>query len=720
MTIGSSASPGMTAQRPGLADELGDLLAEAPSFEGALRTGLAFIAQALDRLGAGLVLPRPVGERPGRQVWEWHGHPAPSDSVLERLGDAWETTSCLPPEHGLCLAAHQSLRWEGGDLLVLGDPLDAAGRETLASLIRTLDRTVRQHALHAAGPTCSQDHAALSRIAATLTSSNHFEDILAATMDGFREIMNVEAGCLWLLDESQSELVFKRTWTGGLTWSLEVGSQVGPGLVGECIRGQAGRCVNDVTQDGRSQPQADGATGLQVRSVLCAPLVANGRALGAIELLNKKIGWFDAHDEELLASMAACVANAMENARLIHQLTLANADLEASRWEVLRSRSTLQALFDGITVPIYIVDRSYNLVAVNQACARRCGCAQPDLLGRLCYEELWQRKEACPGCRTGETLFSGVCTQRTERRWIALEEPDTWLVNTYPILDEGNRPLQAIVLEQDVTEKRRLEASLAQSEKLAAVGQLAAGVAHEINNPLAAIIANCQLLQREIPSEDNRRECVDLIAQAGVRAMRVVRNLLDFARQDVYEMVPTDINESITNAVSLVQHQLHTSSINLSLDLADDLLPVRGSRDHLQSVWLNLLLNARDALSGASGEVQIITRRQGDTLQVVVADTGMGIPAERLSRIFEPFHTTKSPGQGTGLGLSACHRIIKQHGGEIRVESTPGSGTQFIVSLPADNLRSVTQEVSPVLRKPLQAPPTCKPGIGRHRVEVRR
>ena len=131
------------------------------------------------------------------------------------------------------------------------------------------------------------------------------------------------------------------------------------------------------------------------------------------------------------------------------------------------------------------------------------------------------------------------------RRWISEEETNEWEISTYPILDEKDRVAQAIVLEQDITEKRRLESILAQSEKLAAVGQLAASVAHEINNPLTAIIANAQILQRELPPNDELQESVELIARAGTRATHVVRNLLDFARKERYYMAVTDINETI-------------------------------------------------------------------------------------------------------------------------------------------------------------------------------
>ncbi|MBP7690430.1 MAG: GAF domain-containing protein [Anaerolineales bacterium] len=539
----------------------------------------------------------------------------------------------------------------------------------------------------------SQEQAALHRIATALTSTLQLDEILTSTIDGIRQILNVEAASLLLLDEERGELIFKKTLGEDPDWIFQYSMPMERGLVSEAMRDGRPLLVNDVAADGRFSAHVDAATGFSPRSVLCAPLIAHGQTLGAIELVNKRGGAFDPHDQDLLVSMAASVANAIYNARLYHQLTIANADLEASRWEVMRSRNTLRALFDGIPHPMYIVDHAYRLVALNRACvqlsspepaAAPAGEANPfsGLVGQVCHTALYHRAEPCAGCRMAETLYAGQNAQRTERRWGADDQMSEWDISTYPILDERGQTIQVVVFGQNVTEKRRLEASLAQSEKLAAVGQLAAGVAHEINNPLAAIIANAQLLKRELSPDDERQESVSLITMASDRALQVVRNLLDFARQDRYEFAPTDINLTLQNAVAVAGPLLRDAALRLTLDLAADLPPIQASQDHLQGVWLNFLLNARDALSAEGGEIRISTRRHGSDLQILVADTGMGIQPERLNRIFEPFYTTKQAGRGTGLGLYTCHRIVKQHGGQIRVDSQVGHGTVFTVVLP--------------------------------------
>ena len=175
---------------------------------------------------------------------------------------------------------------------------------------------------------------------------------------------------------------------------------------------------------------------------------------------------------------------------------------------------------------------------------------------------------------------------------------------------------------------------------------------------------------------------MELILIAGSRAAQVVRNLLDFARKEQYRFDRTDVNETVRRTIELVQHEVMSRSITLTFDPDPDLPRILASSDHLQGVWLNLILNAFDAFDGKPGAIKVSTRRQPREVQVMFEDNGKGIPPENLSRIFEPFFTTKLPGQGTGLGLSVCHQVIKQHNGKILVDSEIGRGTKFTVILP--------------------------------------
>ncbi len=515
-------------------------------------------------------------------------------------------------------------------------------------------------------------------------------------------MFEVEACSLFLLaavaDPDQAkDILFKSTAGRELSWDYRVLLEGTQGLVNNCMRSHQPLLINDVSvwpdfNPIMDAPPQDETTYRDVHSMLCVPLLAKSTLLGALQVVNKNKGEFTEIDLSLLLLEASSLASTIYNSRLIQQLQIANAELEANRWKLLSSQNTLRALFDTIPAGIYIINLKYQLVAVNMARAQKSGLQKsediPPLIGRICYEALVGRDSPCPGCKVLETLYAGRSTTRTERRWETEEEPTEWEISSYPITDEENQTVQAILLEQNVTEKRRLEATLAQSEKLAAVGQLAAGVAHEINNPLTAIIANAQLLQREIAGQSSLQgkedidESLDLILRAGARAIQVVRNLLNFARKEKYELKLVDVNDNIREALGLLNHEIMQRSIQLFFEPAKGLPAISASANHLQGVWLNLMINAMDSLENGQGTIRINTMQNGNNILVKVSDTGKGIPADRMSRIFEPFYTTKAPNRGTGLGLSVCHRIVKQHGGHILVDSHVDVGTEFTVVLP--------------------------------------
>lgn len=547
--------------------------------------------------------------------------------------------------------------------------------------LRSMERELEQR---------NRDLAALNAITAAVTASLELDEILTATMQGIRSVLDVEGSILLLLDEERGALMFKQAFTHSQDWIVERDIHTGQGLIGASIQEQTPLVVDDVSRDPRFSPASDalGEHDNATRSLACVPLLVKGHALGAIAVLNKRNGLFTTRDLYLLESIAASIAVAIENSRLFHNLSVAYADLETHRWQLLQSHNTLQALFDGITDGLYIVDATLNLVAVNQARAGQVNAQPETLIGRPCYEVLHGRESPCPGCLVNEVFRQPPGgkpqpRQRINRQYGPDGEQIEWEMSVYPITDAVQRPIQAIVLERDVTETRRLEASLAQSEKLAAIGQLAAGVAHEINNPLTAIIANAQLLRREIPANDPRYESVDLIVRASERAHKVIRGLLDFARQERPEFQPTDINASLSTTLELVQHQFRQHNIALDVQLTPGLPQVEASHDHLQGVWLNLLLNARDAVAAcANPRVRVQTGWENSHIYVTISDNGPGIPPAQLKRVLEPFFTTKAPGQGTGLGLSTCYRIIKQHGGDLRLDSQVGQGTTVVVTLP--------------------------------------
>jgi len=242
-------------------------------------------------------------------------------------------------------------------------------------------------------------------------------------------------------------------------------------------------------------------------------------------------------------------------------------------------------------------------------------------------------------------------------------------------------------LQKRMAEQKTTEQQLIRSARLAAVGEMAAGVAHELNNPLTTASGFVELLLDELPDDLPQRADLELVLREAKRARNVVRNLLNFSRPSENVRVHVDINELISEVLTLVQHLVRTSGVELRIQFWDDLQPVLADPNQIKQVLLNLIHNALQAMPH-SGVLTVQTRpkrrRRKRWLTVSVEDNGVGIPQENLARIFEPFFSTRPVGSGTGLGLSVSYGIIKEHGGFIEVESTPGEGSCFTIWLPVD------------------------------------
>ncbi len=423
--------------------------------------------------------------------------------------------------------------------------------------------------------------------------------------------------------------------------------------------------------------------GIQNRSLVGVPLLAGGQRMGALGILDSDYFPYDEITQNLVISLAGTLATTFYTRHLVGQVKSANAEIAAKRFEVTNSRSALRVLFESIPFSFYIINQEFRIVAVNSARAQMAGSTILALVGKVCYEGLYHSKKICQGCLVSTTLQTGTNSTREKRTWLKNDTASDWVINCYPINDNAGKTVQAILVEQEVTEKRRLEAELIQSDKLVATGQLAAGVAHEINNPLAAIIANAQILLQDIPPENQDLiESVKLIELAGLRASHVVKNLLGLARKEEYDFTQVDLNESIQDALSLLSHEFVARPIAIRYERGLNLPPIIASREHLESIWINLLMNSIEAISDEAGSIEINTLYDEGDFYILIKDSGVGIPEEQLGRIFEPFYTTKSHNRGTGLGLSMVKRIVKAHSGSIQVDSEIGKGTTFTVILP--------------------------------------
>ncbi|MBI5380237.1 MAG: PAS domain-containing protein [Nitrospirae bacterium] len=253
--------------------------------------------------------------------------------------------------------------------------------------------------------------------------------------------------------------------------------------------------------------------------------------------------------------------------------------------------------------------------------------------------------------------------------------------------EEGDRVVALVGVGRDLTEKRQLELQLIQSAKMAALGEMAGGVAHEIRNPLAITSSAAQILLKKGEDPELRLECAEKIRTAANRAAVIIENLLRFARPSEGLVERVDVNGAVEDTLSLIGHQISLQSIEIDKRLAPGLRRVKGSKNQLQQVFMNIILNAYHAMPEGgrfSIESRLATNHHQKWIEVRFADTGCGIPEEHLPRIFDPFFTTMPVGKGTGLGLSIAYSIVQQHGGSIRVESSVGRGSTFTVTLPAE------------------------------------
>ncbi len=436
-------------------------------------------------------------------------------------------------------------------------------------------------------------------------------------------------------------------------------------------------------------------------SLLVTPLKVNDQVIGVLSVESSGADTFGASEEILLNAFASHASIAIQNANLFRELSSAYRDLAHHQAEILRSHKTLQALFDGITDGLYILDRDMRIVAINQAEARRLGLSPEPLIGQPCEAALWSEAAPLMTRVVRETFMTGHEGNWESQSDAAQRGPFVNRdVRTYPIfLSAAAQPPveatgriveQVIILAQDVSEKRQLQASLFRSANLATVGRLAASIAHQINNPLTVVIANSQLLELTMDPDSPDYPVIHDMIESGNQIRQIVQNLLDFSTQDSYDWFETDVQKTIEDGLALVVHPLRKSHVEVKQQI-DPLSPIIASASHLKLVWMNLLLNARDAIveRGQKGLITIrATQESTGCIRVQITDNGTGITPEHQAQLFRPFFSTKPPERGLGLGLYTCHTIVEHHQGQIELENNSnGPGVTATVILPLQPAR---------------------------------
>jgi len=492
--------------------------------------------------------------------------------------------------------------------------------------------------------------------------------------------------------------------------------------------------------------QADVDPGdLPIRSALSVPMLAGDELLGTLSIGSVRPRRFQSADEQLVQVIAAQIVVAVQNAQLHHSISQAKREWERT--------------FDAIGDPIALFNDRGNLLRGNRALGAHldlpvtglseltcrevgfCGCADDVPAARSPQSAVRKPdrgpRTADPG-QAGPCAVSRALAQEATRAEVTLPDGQIFSVTTFPIGPAPDGP-SVVQIAKNVTEEiasaRRLQrmsqelattngrlvatldqlkatqAQLVQAEKMSAIGQLVAGVAHELNNPLTSVIGYAQLVEEELRAGPSLRPAEDVaqdlrrIAEESERAARIVRNLLTFARRQGAARAPQDVVDVCQRVVALREYSLRIAGVDLTTSFASRLPKVLADGGQLQQALLNLVLNAEQAMRNSETR-RLAIAVQHDVLtsavELRVSDSGHGIESTNLSRIFDPFFTTRDVGEGTGLGLSICYGIVRDHGGQITVESRPHEGTTFTVLLPASQ-GGVTLDGDVLVAHPEQA-----------------
>lgn len=519
-----------------------------------------------------------------------------------------------------------------------------------------------------------RDISILYDVAHTMSESRELNDLLGYALDQAMQVTGSQSGCVLLQDEAGSLFPVAIKESPAVTAS---GAAPSPNHFNHAA-GAATTEGRPVVFDYPAEAKVAGGC-----SIACIPLKFEGNLQGAICVSGTRQG-FPARTLELLSAIGSELAVAIENARLFDKMEKQNEELGQATAQIARlfaeaerNRSFGTRYRNPNLVRCWELKECVHLDCPAFGLAGNLRCWQ--VAGTHCGGEVQglfaQKLGRCEKCE----VFKMACPDRITQ------------------LGETFNNMMA-VLEQRVREQEELQEQLFSSSKLAAIGELAAGVAHEINNPLTGILGNAMLMKTRPYDADAALKRVSVIESEALRAREIVRTLLDFAHQgQTLERQPVQVDQLLDHTLSLLRHQADISAVQIETDIEENLPELAVDGNQIKQVFMNIIHNAIHAME-PGGRLDIRARltrcEKGgtlrDTMEISFTDTGTGMEEELITRIFDPFYTTKGVGEGTGLGLSVSQRIVGEHGGEIRVVSLPGSGSTFTVALPVTTVDEPT------------------------------
>jgi two-component system NtrC family sensor kinase len=496
--------------------------------------------------------------------------------------------------------------------------------------------------------------------------------VLERFLEAVSDIAQGEGGIVGMVGDDGKIHVVVGTGVGKKLRGMTL--PISTSVMGQVIRTGTSWSASDIEQHtGEIDESLYRHVATEIRSVAIVPIARRGERIGAVTVATRERRDFTPADLERIEAMGDLLSVSLENAELVETLRQAE-------W---RFRTLFRAAPDAV----FTVLQSGRIREANDAVRDLTGLDPLQVVGRPVVDLVANADRDKLLNALGAT-FDGTPSRLEvsfQNDTVSRATPTRRIVAVaMSKLPEADPP-SVLIVGRDVTAEREMRVRLMESDRLAAVGELVAGVAHEVNNPLSSISAFAQLLLRDGGLNAAQRDSIEVIKSETLRASQVVKDLLAFARRSEPQREPLDLNAVVQRTLRLRGYQLTSNKIHVDTDLATELPPVVGDARQLQQVCLNLVTNAIQAMAtrGTPGTLTIATKRDGPHVVLEMRDTGPGIPDAAKAHIFEPFFTTKGEGEGTGLGLSVSYGIVTAHGGTIEVPSTSSAGTTFRVALPA-------------------------------------
>lgn len=524
---------------------------------------------------------------------------------------------------------------------------------------------------------------ALLEAGRAVTASLDVARTVQVIMQQARSVLGVDSCSITRVEPATSELVMVASLDLPESMVSQVRIRVGEGIAGLAVQERRPVQSEDLWSDSRVlYPHLSRQSGF--RSFMAAPLRVGDRAIGAISVFRREMRRFSAAEEELLLALADQAAIALEHARLYTEQERVVA--ERTR-ELDAQKRFVEVVLETIPLGVFVLDPALGVVRANRKGSGALGVR--DVSGAT-FTRLLPDDQAELLDRFLRAALRATEASSLESEMVLTAEARTFRFTAAPLGIAGEEPTHLVLLVDDITQAKRLERQMLLTERLTMAGRLAAGVAHELNNPLATI-AGCaeSLLARtqesafaSLPVAEDFRHYLGLIEEETYRCKEITGSLLQFVREPGSRRTSTDLNALVQKTIELLAHQSRFSSRRFVEELDSALPFVTVNEGQMRQVLLGLAANALEAMD-SGGSLTIRSRRRREEVEVEFEDEGPGISDELLGRIFDPFFTTKPPSQGTGLGLAIAQGIVADHGGRIEVTSRPGKGSLFRVVLPA-------------------------------------